>query len=140
MKHLKKFKSDYAEFVSNPKRKKLVDKAYQEIEGSGNVFADLGLEDAEELQVKSGLTRQIFNRIKELKLTQVKAASILAVSQPDVSKLMHCRYTGFSIERLIHLLNKLSVDVDITLRPRSKSSKSPGIIRLIGGIDEVRAA
>ena len=66
-------------------------------EGSSNVFADLGLEGAEELQVKSGLTRQIFNRIKELKLTQVKAASILAVSQPDVSKLMHCRYTGFSV-------------------------------------------
>jgi len=121
-------------------RKKNVGTKVPVFEGSGNVFADLNLEDAQELQVKSGLTRQIFNRIKELKLTQTRAASLLGVAQPDISKLMNCRYTGFSIERLMHLLNNLSVDVDITLRPRSKSSKSPGIIRLIGGIDEVRAA
>ena len=122
------------------KRKKSVGTKIPVFEGSGNVFADLNLDDAEELQVKSGLTRQIFNRIKELKLTQSRAASLLGVAQPDISKLMHCRYTGFSIERLMHLLNKLSVDVDITLRPRKKTSKSHGIIRLIENTEEVRAA
>lgn len=122
------------------KRKKNLESKIPVIEGSGNIFVDLGLENAEELQVKSGLTRRIFSRIKELKLTQTRAASVLKVSQPDVSKLMSCRYTGFSIERLIQLLNKLSVDVDITLRPRKKHSKSRGTIRLIGDSDEVKAA
>lgn len=109
-------------------------------EGSGNVFADLGLEDAEELQVKSGLSRQIYNRIKELKLTQVRASSLLGISQPDVSKLVNCRYSGFSIDRLISLLNRLSVDVDITLRPRKWTSKSSGTVRLLEGSEELRAS
>jgi predicted XRE-type DNA-binding protein len=116
------------------KSKKITEKSSKEIsvvEGSGNVFADLGLEDSEELLVKSGLSRQIYNRIKELKLTQAKASSILGVSQPDISKIVNCRYTGFSIERLISLLNKLSVDVDITIRHRGKTIKTPGSFRLL---------
>ncbi len=67
--------------------------------GSGNVFADLGFEDPEELQVKAALTRQIANRIKAFGLTQVQAGSRLGISQPDVSKLMRSRYTGYSVGR-----------------------------------------
>ena len=87
--------------------------------GSGNVFADLGFQDAEELQVKAALTRQIANRIKAFGLTQVQAATRLGISQPDVSKLMRCRYTGYSADRLIAILNALAVDVEIVIRPRS---------------------
>ncbi len=124
------------------KSKKITKKSSEDIsvlEGSGNVFADLGLEDAGELLVKSGLSRQIYNRIKELKLTQAKASSILGVSQPDISKIVNCRYTGFSIERLISLLNKLSVDVDITVRSRGKTNKTPGSFRLLED-SEIRAS
>lgn len=98
---------------------------------SGNVFADLNLEDAEELKIKSGLTRQILARIKTLKLNQTSAAALLGIAQPDVSKLMNCRYTGFSIERLMLLLNRLSVDIEITLKPKRRSSKASGHIRLV---------
>ena len=45
------------------------------LEGSGNVFADLGLADADDLRFKAELARQICNRIKKLKLTQVQAAT-----------------------------------------------------------------
>jgi predicted XRE-type DNA-binding protein len=85
--------------------------------GSGNVFADIGFDDAEELQVKAGLTHQLSSRIKALGLTQVQAGERLGVSQPDVSKLMHGRYTGFSTDRLLALLNALDLDIDIVLRP-----------------------
>ncbi len=125
------------------KNKKVTKKRAEKIPvhvGTGNVFADMGLEDAEELQVKSGLSRQIFNRIKELKLTQVRASSLLGVSQPDISKIINCRYTGFSIERLISLLNKLSVDVDITLRPHKKNVKGPGMFRLLENSEDARAS
>ena len=89
--------------------------------GKGNVFADLGFDEveAEELQVKAELTRQIYNRIKALGLTQKQAGTRLGIGQPDVSKLMNSRYTGFSTDRLLALLNALDVDVDIVLRPRS---------------------
>src|SRR5690242_19683187 len=87
--------------------------------GSGNVFADLAFSqrEASELQMKAELTRQIHNRIKSLGLTQVRAAERLSISQPDVSKLMNGRHTGYSIERLISLLNALSMDIDIVVRP-----------------------
>ncbi len=86
-------------------------------ESSGNIFADLGLPDANELPMKAELTRQLYNRIKSLGLTQVEAAGRLGLEQPDVSKLMQGRFTGFSADRLISLLNALYIDVEIVLRP-----------------------
>lgn len=91
--------------------------------GSGNVFADLGFEDAAELQVKAALTRQIANRIKAFGLTQAQAGTRLGISQPDVSKLMNGRYTGYSANRLIAILNALEVDVEIVIRPRSLNGR-----------------
>jgi predicted XRE-type DNA-binding protein len=100
--------------------------------GSGNVFADLGFEDAEDLQVKAALTRQIANRIKALGLTQVQAGIRLCISQPDVSKLMRIRYTGYSVDRLIAILNALEVDVEIVIRPRSMHGRHrTGRVRIL---------
>jgi len=100
--------------------------------GSGNVFADLGFPDAAELQVKAALTRQIANRIKGFALTQAQAAVRLGISQPDVSKLMNGRFTGYSVDRLIAILNALEVDVEIVIRPRSsKTSHCRGSVRIL---------
>ena len=100
--------------------------------GSGNVFADLGFEDAEELQVKAALTRQIANRIKAFGLTQVEAGTRLGISQPDVSKLMNGRYTGYSVDRLIAILNAFEVDVEIVIRPRSLDGRHcRGSVRIL---------
>ena len=60
-------------------------------EGSGNVFADLDLPNADELQFKVELTRQLYNRITALGLSQMQTARQLSLKQPDVSKLMHGR-------------------------------------------------
>jgi predicted XRE-type DNA-binding protein len=93
------------------------------VEGTGNVFEDIGFSkrEAAELQVKAELTRQIYNRIKSLGLTQLQASRRLGISQPDVSKLVNARFTGYSTDRLIALLNALNVDVDIVVRPRSSA-------------------
>jgi predicted XRE-type DNA-binding protein len=102
---------------------------------SGNVFADLGFSQSEavDLQVKAQLTLQIFRRIKELGLTQVKAAGQLDVSQPDVSKLMRGRHTGFSVDRLLALLNALEVDIDIVVRPKHhRRTIRHGVVRVKG--------
>jgi predicted XRE-type DNA-binding protein len=100
------------------------------VEGSGNVFADLCLADAEDLRFKAELARQICNRIRKLGLTQTQAAPRLGLKQPDVSKLMNGRHTGFSADRLMGLLSKLQVDVDIVLRPRLKFAGPRGTIRV----------
>ena len=103
--------------------------------GSGKVFADLGFADAEELQVNAGLTHQSSNRIQALGITQVQAGERLGIGQPDVSKLMNGRYTGYSTDRLIALLNALNVDVDIVVRPRSESeSPRRGRVRVMEAV------
>jgi len=101
--------------------------------GSGNVFADLGFKPSEaaELQLKAELTRQIHHRIQSLGLTQNQASARLGISQPDVSKLMNARFTGYSADRLIALLNALAVDVDIVVRPRRATQlHKPGVVRV----------
>jgi predicted XRE-type DNA-binding protein len=94
------------------------------VEGSDNVFADLGLPDAAELLLKGKLTLQLHHRIKELGLTQVQAARRLGISQPEVCRLLKGRFTGFSAERLIGLLNALELDVEIVIRPRSPQKRA----------------
>ena len=98
------------------------------IEGSGNVFADLDLAHAEDLQLKAELTRQIHNRIRKLGLTQVQAAARLGLQQPDVSKLVNGRHTGFSADRLFAILNSLEVNVEIVLRTEPNGRRRRGTI------------
>jgi predicted XRE-type DNA-binding protein len=93
-------------------------------ESSGNVFSDLGLPDAEAELVKAQLTFQIAKRIKELGLTQTAAAARLGLSQPDVSRLMKRRPTGFSTDRLLALLTGLDMEVDIVLRPTRTTTQA----------------
>ena len=100
------------------------------MEGSGNVFADLDLPNADDLQTKAELTRQLYQRIKALGLSQTKAAKTLGLKQPDVSKLMNGRFTGFSVERLLELLNALYVDVDIVLRAEARGRRR-GTIKVL---------
>jgi predicted XRE-type DNA-binding protein len=88
---------------------------------SGNVFEDLGFDDAEELQVEAALTLEICNILSRRKLSQRAAAKLLGIAHTDVHKLVHGRYTGFSMRRLIALLNRLDRDVEIVIRRKPKS-------------------
>lgn len=93
---------------------------------SGNVFADLGLPDADDLPIQAELVRLIHGRIKQLGLTQVQAAGRLGLRQPDVSKLINARHTGFSTERLFRLLNALDQDVQIIVRQKPARARRQG--------------
>jgi predicted XRE-type DNA-binding protein len=94
---------------------------------SGNVFADLGLSDAPELDTKARLAVEINRLIDGRKLSQVEAAALLEIGQPKVSALKHYKLDGFSVERLMSFLLALGRDLEIRIRPR-KSSGSPGRI------------
>lgn len=88
---------------------------------SGNVFADLELPNAEELQAKAALANQIASIVTHRHLTQVETAGILGTRQPKVSELLTGRLDGFSIERLIRYLNALDRDVQIIVTPKPRS-------------------
>ena len=91
-------------------------------EGSGNVFADVGIEQPEEYLAKAELARQIIGVLEAKHLTQVDAARLLGVSQPEVSALRNGLLDGFSTERLIRFLTILGRDVSIVVsaKPRSR--------------------
>ena len=90
------------------------------IESSGNVFADVGLPDAEELLLKSKIVIALHRLIKHRRLTQTAAAKLVGISQPDLSNLLHGRLRGYSAERLMRMLTALNQDVEITVRPHRK--------------------
>ncbi len=84
-------------------------------EGSGNVFADLGLKDADTLMAKSVLAIHIKRVIKARRLTQAQTAEILGLDQPKISAITSGRLEGFSTERLMRFLNELGCDVKISV-------------------------
>src|SRR5438067_876298 len=94
--------------------------------GSGNVFADLDLHDAQRLSFQAELARMVFLRIRELRLTQSQAAERLGLKQPDVSKLVNGRHTGFSADRLLRCLTALDQDVHIIVRKKPPRASRRG--------------
>jgi len=87
----------------------------QVVEGSGNVFADLGLSEPDFALAKTILAEAIEDTIRGRGLTQQEGAEILGIDQGTVSKLMNDRLDGFSLERLIRYLNALGQDVEISI-------------------------
>jgi predicted XRE-type DNA-binding protein len=88
------------------------------IPSSGNVFADLGLSDAEELDTKARLGAAICHIVERRALTQAQVAAALHVNQPKVSALLHYKLEGFSVERLMSFLTALGHDVEIVIKPK----------------------
>ncbi len=93
-------------------------------EGSGNVFADLELPDPEGLLLKSGIVIELEKLIKARNLTQVKAAKLLGVSQPDLSRLLRGNFADYSAERLMKMLTVFEQDVEIVMKPHGKTGKT----------------
>ena len=98
-----------------PKRK-----ALEQEHSSGNVFADLGLADADEHLIKAGLVIKIDRIIGQRDLTQTAAAQLMGIDQPKVSALLAGQFRGYSVERLMRFLVALGHDVEIVVKPRKR--------------------
>ena len=88
---------------------------------SGNVFADLGLDNSDELLVKAELAYKISSIITKLEITQVEAAKLFGIDQPKMSALINGKLSGFSTVRLFRFLNSLGRDVEIVVKDKPKS-------------------
>jgi predicted XRE-type DNA-binding protein len=98
--------------------------------GGGNVFADLGSPDAKERQTKLRLAYVLNTILDEQHLAQAAAAARLGLNQPKVSALRNYKLEGFSVERLMTLLNALDQDVEIVIRakPRSRAAARISVV------------
>ena len=89
--------------------------------GSGNVFADLDLPDADKLKIKSGLVIQITKAIRNLNLTQKAAAERMGIPQPKMSAMMRGDFRNLSERKLMDCLNRLGYDIEIKVRPATEA-------------------
>lgn len=97
-------------------KKRLID-GIEVQRSSGNVYADLGLPDAEKLKIKTGLVVEIRKAMRLLNLTQQEAAKRMGITQPKVSDMMRGDFTNLSERKLMDCLTRLGYDIEINIRP-----------------------
>jgi predicted XRE-type DNA-binding protein len=85
--------------------------------GSGNVFADLDLANADKLKIKTGLVIEIRKAMRNRGLTQQEAAKRMGITQPKVSDMMRGDFTNLSERKLMDCLTRLGYDIEINVRP-----------------------
>ena len=88
--------------------------------GSGNVFADLGLPDADKLKIKSGLVIEITKAVRKLGLTQDQAARRMGIAQAKVSGMLRGEFANLSERKLMDCLNRLGYDIEIKVKPAAE--------------------
>jgi predicted XRE-type DNA-binding protein len=84
---------------------------------SGNVFKDLGVKDSELHHIRTELAIMLIDLIGRLELTQTKAAAILGITQPELSRLKSGDLSHYGVERLLGFLNRLDQRVEIRVKP-----------------------
>jgi predicted XRE-type DNA-binding protein len=100
--------------------KKRIVEGVEVLHGSGNVYADLGLPDAEKLRIKTGLVIEIRKAIQRQGLTQQAAAKRMGLTQPKVSDMMRGNLSNLSERKLMECLNRLGYDIVIKVKPAAE--------------------
>ena len=90
------------------------------IESSGNLFADLGLADPEELDLKACLVMKLADVMRRRGVNQTATAELTGISQPDLSKALRGRLRDISVDRIIRALTRLDTEIDISVRHRGE--------------------
>ncbi len=98
------------------------------VHGTRNVFADLGFPEPEIHLLKAELVLRMMRVMRRRGLTQVRAAKLMGIKQPDVSNLVRGRFRGYSIERLLTLLHALDQDIEIVIRDKPKSKRPARLV------------
>ena len=94
-------------------------------EGSGNVFADLGLKDADQLLARAQIGFHVFKILEDKKLKQREIADVLGIAQPDVSHLMNGHFSRFTTDKLLDFLKRLDRKVTIEGQPSPQRRTLP---------------
>jgi predicted XRE-type DNA-binding protein len=95
--------------------------------GSANVYADLGYKAADEMLVKAQLVTKIAELLTERGWTQTKAAAVLSIPQPKLSKMLRGQFRGFSERKLMDCLTRLGQDVDIVVRTKPNARRQGAV-------------
>jgi predicted XRE-type DNA-binding protein len=100
-------------------------------ESSGNVFADLGLKDADQLFTRGKIGIQVIRILKQRNLKQREISQLLGIPQPEVSHLMNGEFQRFSEGKLLIFLKRLDTEITLHLRPRNGGNQSAETVILL---------
>lgn len=97
------------------------DKSIEVIQGSSNVFADLGfnIEEAANLKVRADLMLDLKNYIESQGWTQEQAAAFFGETQPRISNLMSGEISRFSVDKLLNMLGRAGMQVKVEVLPKA---------------------
>ena len=100
------------------------------IRGSGNVFRDLDLPDADREQLRALLAAQIIGVLDERKLTVRAAHEITGVAAADFSRIRNANLGRFTIDRLMMILSGLGQEVEVSVNVHPRRTTAPIEVRL----------
>lgn len=97
------------------------DEEFEVTRGSGNVFADLGLPDPEQRQLRAILAVSIIKALDSDGLTVRAAEARTGIAAADFSRIRQVKLDRFTIDRLMTILDRLGCDVhvDVTVAKRA---------------------
>ncbi|MEP7364163.1 MAG: helix-turn-helix transcriptional regulator [Acidobacteriota bacterium] len=98
------------------------------LRGSGNVFRDLGHEDADVEQLKALLAAEIIKALDRQELTVRAAHTRTGYAAADFSRIRNADLDRFTADRLMSMLNRLGARVEVKLRVR-RMDHVPGEVR-----------
>jgi predicted XRE-type DNA-binding protein len=101
------------------------------IDGSGNIFADLELDDADELFTRGKIGIQVIRLLNRRNLKQREIGGLLGISQPEVSLLMNGEFQRFSDGKLINFLKRLDAKVTLHIQDRNLTNESSETLVLL---------
>ena len=118
---------------NRPRTRKASSRRREKIQpSSGNVFADLGFEDSEERLLKAKLAGKIAQLIEKKDWTQAQTAERIGLDQPKVSRLLRGQLSGFSVDRLFAVLNRLGHSVEVRISAKARAPEKSHIRVTIG--------
>jgi predicted XRE-type DNA-binding protein len=88
-------------------------------ESSGNVFADLDFDNADEMLMRGKIGIQVIKSLKSRSLKQREISELLGIAQPEVSHLMNGEFQRFSEGKLLMFLKRLDKEITLHIRDRS---------------------
>jgi predicted XRE-type DNA-binding protein len=89
------------------------------VRGSDNPFADVGLPDADTKLIKADLAAEIVGIVRERHLTGAAAAKLVGIQRADMSRICHANLSRFTIDRLVHILNRLNRHVEMRVTAKA---------------------
>jgi predicted XRE-type DNA-binding protein len=91
--------------------------------GSGNIFADFDLPDADAHFLKAQIVSEIYRLTNERNLTQAETGKLMGITQPEVSRMFKGRFREYSVERLMGFLTSFDRDIEIVVKPHKKGGE-----------------